>query len=965
MSATQNFFQATGKYADVSAELRRAQDTYEEALKKAQSEKVCSKSFEQTLDNLDSLAATLNSKGEEWVAQGKEVNAAYNDLGFIEKRTSTVTNQMLDVTNLARNVRTLQNNLVAQKPTRSELRQQFNSCQDLDEDENQEKKDAEEADKEADAAADAGETPKDAENQQSDDQTAGTGTNPTEPNSSGQKQETDQPAPTAPGASTPESGGSNNNELLKPNPLGKFSSYTYNLTLYMVTPEAYNLYLTNYEMPKTGVFIIAQSGGIDNASEARLLTLDTQPGPGKTGLDYFIDDIKLDTIYPGKHGQNTATTATNLNFKIYEPQGFGFLPRLANAAREVIKASAMLQQKKQKPLPFQMMYIMGIRFYGYDEKGDVVTAGSEKNTRHGNFERFFPLLVKSVRTKLDGRVITYDWQANVANERFAFSQMYGKLNSKASLEAATVEEAIGSLKVKNKTSLLGGLNAEQEEQKQTQRIEYVCEYDVEYEPGSGIPESKLLDDDEYNKAMAAMSAAKTMEDVTPQMALKSNSINTTKKKLEIPQGMSIVNVIDQLITKSTYITQSLNKVNNQRIETQTKDKSGAKELTWFAVHPKVEILNWDTKKKYWSIKITFQIKTYKIPYIRTQYADRISKYYGPVKVYNYWFTGGNSEVLSYEQSFNSLYYIIQPYSTNNDDEAEDELEGEVPNIPDSTPAGNDVVGKANGGSKINEAVRDSVYNEADQYKAQVRIIGDPDYLMETLGGPLEFNRVSSSQVFKQFYHKRGSINPYGGQIFCEIVFKVSEDYSEMGTGLQEINNDLSFYGNKKTQKILKNQGVIYQVIKVESIMRRGLFQQTLNLLIVPPKKLIVKTQAANSGDDSQNRAETAKLQRQQSNAGDGSYDRAENARFSRQGNANARQSPVQESKQETLPQEDPISGLPTTSTVQPLRDSTVSTPSSTGRTVANDDASANNTRTNVPQEGREEPSSPDPDPGFP
>jgi hypothetical protein len=361
--------------------------------------------------------------------------------------------------------------------------------------------------------------------------------------------------------------------------------------------------------------------------------------------------------------------------------------------------------------------------------------------------------------------------------------------------------------------------------------------------------------------------------------------------------------------------------------------------------------------------------------VRTQYAERKSKYYGPVKLYEYWFTGGNKEVLSYEQTFNSLYYIIQPYSVNQDDSLSDDQTNTVPVSPASTPAGNDVVGKANGGSKINENVRDSVYNEADQYKAQVRIMGDPDFLMETIGGSLDFSRGSSSDLFKQFYHKRGSINPYGGQVFCEIVFYISEDYASNDTGLQEINNQLTFYGSAKTQKILKNKGVIYQLLRVDSVFRRGQFHQTLELLIVPPGQLIQKNTvegATDQRDANQTGAESARLLRQagydtnqtnqsaavafrsgvqlnsQAGAGRGSINPP-------LANPDARQSSVEASKPVPVSLEDPVSGQPVSGSTAPLANTQVVTPGRDGQPVNNDDAAANTSRTvPVPQGGREQ-----------
>lgn len=970
------------EFAETGSKLADGFTEYKQEISKAQSQEVCTEAFKEVLDRLDSLAEKNNAGIADMRAKAQVIAATYEGLGFFDKRNSSAVYAMQSTNSLLKTINSEVGSIVSLKPTRQELRQQYNSCQELKGE--QDKKEDPEAKKTEDAAAENPQ-PKEAENQQQDDQTGSSGTTPAEPNTAGQKTETQVGNSTSPGSQTVSE--PQVTSLIKPNPLGDYSSYTYNVSLYMVTPEAYNSYLTNNEMPKEGVYIIAQSGGINNEAEARLLTLDGQPGPGKTGLDYFIDDFKINTIYPGKHGQQSSTTATEVTFKVFEPQGFGFLPRLARAAQEVIKKSQKLSKlKKQKPLPFQMLYILAVRFYGYDEAGNIVKStqsgtGGSIYAGYGSHERFFPLLVSSVRTKLDGRVVTYDWKATVANERFAFGQKVSALRSKASIEASTVGDAIGSLAVLNKKSLLGGLNAEQEELKQKESITYPIKFDVQYEPDSPIAKAKLLDDNEYSMAMAAMSDAQTVQDVTPKLSLKAVTINTTTKMLEIPQGMSIVSVIDQLITKSSFVTESLNKVNNQRVETQSKDRTSVTELTWFAVHPKVEVEEWDEKTNDWSMRITFQIKTYTVPYIRTQYADRKSKYYGPCKLYEYWYTGGNTEVLSYEQTFNSLYYIIQPYSTSVDNTAGEELASTVPIAASSTPNSNDVVGKANGGSKVNEVVRDSVYNVADQYRAQMRIMGDPDFLMETVGGSLDFSRANSSKLFSQFYNKRGSINPYAGQIFCEVVFKISEDYSDTDTGLQQINDQLTFYGNATTQKILGNKGVIYQLIRAESTLRRGQFHQVLTLLIVPPEQLIRKedrTSQAAAGrpalkaDANQSSAEVARLQRQSAQVAAGqinqtaavaartglnlnSQGRVAPGRTAQDVITDTRQNAQELSREQPSEDQEPVSGPSNTGTSRPLATTQVVTPGPNGAPVNNDDASANTGRTATTEpSGREE-----------
>ena len=96
------------------------------------------------------------------------------------------------------------------------------------------------------------------------------------------------------------------------NPLSSLSSYTYQITLYMITPDAYKAFIesgrtkidaiTNavdaqaaaaVEAGKAGAYIIAQSGGSNNKDGTR--AFDT---------DFYIDDLMIKNLYYIKDNVN-------------------------------------------------------------------------------------------------------------------------------------------------------------------------------------------------------------------------------------------------------------------------------------------------------------------------------------------------------------------------------------------------------------------------------------------------------------------------------------------------------------------------------------------------------------------------------------------------------------------------------------------------------------------------------------
>ena len=138
------------------------------------------------------------------------------------------------------------------------------------------------------------------------------------------------------------------------NPLASFSSYTYQITLYMITPDAYDAFIqsgrnninainnaanpqvaTEIENNMSGAYIIAQSGGINNKTSKRAFD-----------LDFYIDDLKINTTTNAK-AKKTSSNDTEMSFNIYEPYGFSFISKLNNAAA-LLKKKSKLKELESK-----------------------------------------------------------------------------------------------------------------------------------------------------------------------------------------------------------------------------------------------------------------------------------------------------------------------------------------------------------------------------------------------------------------------------------------------------------------------------------------------------------------------------------------------------------------------------------------------------------------------------------------
>jgi hypothetical protein len=291
----------------------------------------------------------------------------------------------------------------------------------------------------------------------------------------------------------------------KVNPLSKLSSYIYSITLYMVSPDVMNTFINNGGVmainPKgPGIYVVAQSGGINNSVERRIpnntkeLTAET----GGIGLDYYIDDLVIESLLPG--GQGRQSLGTTMKFKIIEPTSFTFL-------QDVAKASAKLNQESSDlkgtvaalPNGFTQHFIVGIRFYGYDINGKMIESTDPQFSGYNNgyasdnsvIQRYFCIKFSDIKFKLDGKIVTYQCGATITSEQAAYGQMNGTTKTNLKLQGKTVADVLNGIddsagvKSKNSVGLMKVLSDQAEANKDRNLLTLPPKYRVEFLDATG------------------------------------------------------------------------------------------------------------------------------------------------------------------------------------------------------------------------------------------------------------------------------------------------------------------------------------------------------------------------------------------------------------------------------------------------------------------------------------------------
>jgi len=698
-------------------------------------------------------------------------------------------------------------------------------------------------------------------------------------------------AAASPGPSGTGAGGSDKPGKRLFNPLSKLASYTYQLSLYMITPDAYAAFVNSGRQkidvlstagPATqtsnvgaGAYLIAQSGGINNSS--------TRRAPGFE-LDYYIDNLRFKTLIGTKATGTDTSAVTDIAFQITEPYGFSFLTNLKRAA-DALKAYTDSTSYKNLSNDFKQIYILGIRFYGYDINGNIITS---RDNLYGQpidpagsgalFENYYDMQITNVKFRLDGKTVVYSVEATGINAQALLGTKRGRMPTGLKVQGKTVNDAL-----QGPEGLFTKLNKSELEKtsKDPASATYPNVYNVIYQGDAAtrIGLASMVTKSDLDKWRWPGSGARTTTESNDSQGAKPPDPN--ERLFTFNNDTSIIQAIEQIIKKSSYMEQALSTVysNTKQPDPNQKNNQQVKRdnpipIAWFTVSTEIVGVTWDPKIQDWAYRQNFIISVYDIPSVATPYAPDKTRYYGPHKRYDYYFTGQNSEILDYQLTFNNLYFNtvlgiegkdFKPIGSGQNPGAGRETEqtgsrsnsgsatGNTQNTAGNTgqksdappPGSKDTsAGTATaGGTSVTPGVRSnsnrtgslavglevqnsivtSLHDIEAYANGSIKIFGDPDFLVRD-------SATSITDLYSKFYDTDGyTISAQGGQVFIEVAFKEAVDYKN-SNGLMEINENIFFLNYPQYIKDMVQGAVIWEVSEVDSVFASGKFEQTLKLL---------------------------------------------------------------------------------------------------------------------------------------
>jgi hypothetical protein len=596
------------------------------------------------------------------------------------------------------------------------------------------------------------------------------------------------------------------------NPLGDFSSTTYKISLYYMDPLQFNEYVDGNRAAIKDFKLIAQSGGATQGQDTRAKGFD---------LDFYIDDLEIKTLISSKE-TSSMSNSTLFKFKIYEPYGFTFTKKLAEA---MDLTTPDLKNVKGH-------FLLAFRFYGYDINGKLLHSSDVQGSPINNsdpqaiFERGFPVVFQKFKFKLDYKTVVYDIEAVQVNEQIAKGTSRGTLPAKLAITGTTVEEMlIGNSSNKSVTGLTQVLNQYQKSKTtgENPQVEQENRYHIEFIDADDIKNALMVPQDEIDKKKVPMAVVNgsSGSNARTEDKNKNGSIDKKIRKMELNGQSHILQMIDSIISQSSYVKDMLVAYDKENERVQDSDSStnnnpNPKTLTWYNVTSTTKTIgkNQDSKQKDYPYDIIYTISKYEIPFVRSVYASKTSKYYGPHKRYKYWYTGKNTEILSFDLEYNYLYQL----DVVGQSDAKTANTGSAPTTTKSSQGANPE-GSDTGTNEQVASMRSWLYSPGEMWKFKLKILGDPDYLMPTIAGGKE-------AVSKKFYGPDFTINPNSGQVFIEIDFKQAEDY-DINTGKLVPNSDISFM-NYPPELQSKIQGMTFNLTQVISRFSKGKFEQDLS-----------------------------------------------------------------------------------------------------------------------------------------
>jgi len=702
-------------------------------------------------------------------------------------------------------------------------------------------------------------------------------------------------------------GGSTPPITAETNILSNFASYTYSLSWYLVDPTAYRELVTQQKRNLKGFYLLVQSAGIgqnvgQSVSDNQQLGVNQQ-NPQVTAasagrnqffpLDYYIDNLETEVMFPAGGGSQSAAAFKNISFTLTEPNGITLLPNLYRACEDLIKQGGELYATNDRINYAAAMFCMVVRFYGYDDNGMLVqpiTNRPGSTDRDAVVEKFIPFVLKKIDFSVGARMVEYTIEGGTPEVRTGLATDRGSIPQNFDFSGVTVQDILVGATVLNTsnvsddtngrpstvepnttsrslgrtppvtgggrastsrslgrtppgtanarvtpsapptadsapkpvsnnvaTGLVAALTNFQQRLLQEGKIEQVDIYEIKF-ADSILSDATITPPGGLNKNRVGGTATASAAD---QKLPDKNSIAPTVRSRSVTAGTQIVQFIDEVVRNSSYIVDQQAVIYDEKTKQYQQNGKPAQQFAWFQITVKSEPLSYDRKRNDYAYRMIYYVTPYETPMVSEYFSP--SGFRGVHKIYNWLFTGENTEVLQFEQSFDKLWTQALTADTNILElvqQQKQQMNSREQWMRHYYPASGQ--NRQGGEGKVFEAganAADFLYGP-NYGSIQLNIIGDPAWV------PNAFYEYNTDNFTPTPFWPDGTINSQASIPYFELAWNRPVDYN-LDTGLMDPGQRNYFADREKGQAGLAAESQTYIAVRCKSQFKGGRFSQEL------------------------------------------------------------------------------------------------------------------------------------------
>lgn len=226
----------------------------------------------------------------------------------------------------------------------------------------------------------------------------------------------------------------------QPNILDKYASYTYQLSWYLLTPDQFEGLSKKTSRINTNDWqLLVQSGGAPTTTTGPYSNFTRNTTTGRSQYfpyDYYLDGLVLTNSLLGK-GTNSAVNLLDIQFKVTEPNGITLVNNLYEAVSNLYKSAGITDTASYQVA----QYVMGIRFYGYDDQGNLVQGNNGgMGDPSAIVEKYYPFRLTGLTFRMANRVIEYTCTGTPINYVVGSSSQRGTIPHNFALAGQTLDE---------------------------------------------------------------------------------------------------------------------------------------------------------------------------------------------------------------------------------------------------------------------------------------------------------------------------------------------------------------------------------------------------------------------------------------------------------------------------------------------------------------------------------------------